>query len=245
MSVAEVPGLPRYREIEHALRTRVAALRPGDRLPSDAALSAEFGVSRMTARNAFQKLIDEGLITRDPGRGSFVADPPAHRRAHRLLSLTTEMRRRGRLPGSRVIECALRDATDAEAAALRVRPGDPVFALARLRLADGTPIAVERAVLPERCAGPLLAADLSSASMHETLAAAGTVPTRGHGTVGAEAATAVDADLLDVRAGEPLLVERRVILDQRGRPMEWTESRYPGDRYALDVAFAVEGPDAG
>ena len=61
------PTLPRYRQIEQALRERIATLRPGERLPSDAELCREFGVSRMTARNAMQRLAEEGLVTRDPG----------------------------------------------------------------------------------------------------------------------------------------------------------------------------------
>ena len=89
--------LPRYREIEQALRSRIAGLKPGDPLPSDAALCREFGVSRMTARNAVQRLAEEGLINREPGRGSFVAVPPVAppgEQPHELL-------RRDAAPGPR------------------------------------------------------------------------------------------------------------------------------------------------
>ena len=61
-------------------------------------LCDEFGVSRMTARNAVQRLTQEGLVYRVPGRGTFVAEPPVHRQAGSLLSFTEEMRRRGRVP---------------------------------------------------------------------------------------------------------------------------------------------------
>ena len=97
---------PRYREIEAALRERIARLRPGQRLPSDADLCAEFGVSRMTARHAMSQLADEGLVRRDPGRGTFVAEPPTHRRANFLMTFSHEMRRQGRVPSSRIVERA-------------------------------------------------------------------------------------------------------------------------------------------
>ena len=61
-------------------------------------LCEEFGVSRMTARNAVQRLVQEGIVYRVPGRGTFVAEPPVHRQAGNLFSFTEEMRRRGREP---------------------------------------------------------------------------------------------------------------------------------------------------
>ncbi len=86
---------PRYFVIEQVLRERILALSPGDPLPSDAMLCREFSVSRMTARNAVQRLAQEGLVDRVPGRGTFVAEPPTHRQVDNLLSFSEEMRRRG------------------------------------------------------------------------------------------------------------------------------------------------------
>jgi GntR family transcriptional regulator len=234
---------PQYRRIEQALRERIAMLRPGDRLPSDAELTIEFAVSRMTARNAMQRLAEDGLIDRQPGRGSFVATPPAHRRANRLMTFTQEMRRRGLTPSSRLIAREVRQATAGEAASLGLVAGDPVVHLRRLRCADDRPIALETTVLLGACTDAVLAADLERGSLHEALTRAGFTLRRGTGTIAAVAATVDDASLLAVRAGDPLLVERRVIADTHGRPIEATESRYPADRYALDVRFDVEAPD--
>lgn len=233
---------PRYREIEQALRVRIASLRPGQRLPSDSDLCAEFGVSRMTARHAMARLADDGLVERDPGRGTFVAEPPSHRRADSLMTFSREMRRLGRAPSSRLVSRATRAALPAEAADLGLRADEGVVELRRIRIADARPITVETAVLPERCAPLVLEADLEDGSLHDALIGGGLVPTRGHATIGAEAASPADAALLAMRPGDPLLVERRVIYDQHGRPLERTESRYAAERYALDVSFSVEDP---
>ena len=232
--------LPRYREIEQALRTRIAALRPGDPIPSEADLVAEFGVSRMTARAALGVLADEGLISREPGRGTFVAEQPHHRRADSLVSFSNEMRRQGRVPSSRLILREVRTPTLEERDDLGLRGGQRVVALRRIRLADDEAIALEDVALPERCAAAVMEADLERGSLHEALIGAGFILARGYATLSAEAATADDARLLGVRARDPLLVERRLIRDDHGRPLERTESRYPGDRYGLDVAFHVE-----
>ncbi len=112
-----------------------------------------------------------------------------------------------------------------------------------MRLADGEPIALELAVLIGAVADAVMTADLSHGSLHEALGHAGFVLWRGTGTVSAAAATAEDARLLSIRVGDPLLVERRVIMDAHGRRIEATESRYLADRYGLGVQFDVEAPE--
>src|SRR5436190_1392409 len=75
--------VPRYVAIEHELRARIARMQPGDALPSDSELCEEFGVSRMTARNAVHQLKLEGLVERVPGRGTFRLQAAARCRPNR------------------------------------------------------------------------------------------------------------------------------------------------------------------
>lgn len=231
--------VPRYYAIEQSLRTRIAALDEHAPLPSDSQLCEEFGVSRMTARGAVQRLVQDGLVYRVPGRGTFVAPARASRTASHILSFSDEMRRRGRTPSSRVVEQARRPATDEEARRLGT---DEVFVLRRVREADGEPVALETAVFPAERVAAVLDRDLEGASVFATLANAGLVPTAGRADIAAQAAGAEDAKLLGVKRGEPLLVERRLIHDQDGAPLELTESRYVGARYGLGVEFDVELP---
>ena len=231
--------VPRYQVIERALRERIRQLAPHAPLPSESALCAEFGVSRMTARGAVIRLVHEGLVYRQAGRGTFVAPPPANRRADSLVRFSEQVRRQGRAPTSRVLAAHLRPATEAEVAQLRPGRAGLVVEIRRVRIADGTPVALETAVFPGTLAA-LLRGDLAGGSLHAGLVALGRVPTRGQATISAAPAAAGDADLLGVAAGTALLVECRLILDQHGHPLERTETRYVSDRYALDVVFAVE-----
>jgi GntR family transcriptional regulator len=230
---------PRYFRIEQALRARIARLRPHDPLPSEAGLSREFGVSRMTARAAMTQVVNDGLAYREAGRGTFVAVPATARRADSLMRFSDEMRRQGRRPSSRLISAGLRPATAGESARLRVGGAARVVSIDRVRCADEQPIAIERALFPGDLAA-LLDADFEGGSLHEAVAALGRTPARGTASLAARNADRADARLLGVTAGAALLVEQRLILDQRGEPLELTESRYAGERYSLDVAFDVE-----
>jgi len=231
--------VPRYYTIEQSLRARIAQLEPDAPLPSDSQLCEEFGVSRMTARGAVQRLVQEGLVYRVPGRGTFVAPARASRTASHILSFSDEMRRRGKVPSSQVVEQARRAANEDETRRLDT---DEVFVLRRVREADGEPVAFETAVFPAARVAELLDRELGTESVFALLAGAGVVPTAGRADIAAEAATLEDARWLGVKRGEPLLVERRLIHDQDGAPLELTESRYVGSRYGLGVDFDVELP---
>jgi GntR family transcriptional regulator len=228
----------RYQEIERWLRRRVLRSAPGDSLPSEVELAARFGVSRMTARQAVQNLAAEGLVQRRRGAGTFVAPRPIHRHEGSLMSFTEDMRRRGMKASSRLLEAGLRAASTADLDALRLPDGARVVAISRLRLADGAPMAIEHAALPAEFAG-VLADDLEAGSLHESMIARGRVPAISRSWIRARIATTAESRLLEIRARSALLVERRIIYDTDGLPLEHTETMYNADNYAIDAVFSV------
>lgn len=236
--MVEPSGRALYLEIENWLRARVLAGREGDILPSEAELAVQFSVSRMTARQAVQNLAKEGLVRRRRGAGTFIAPPPLRRRAGPLMSFTTDMRRRGMAASSSLITAELRPSTLPESEALRLPVDGRVVSISRLRLADGVPIAIERTALPPGCAA-VLADDLETGSLHDSLNALGREPSTAVTWISARIATAAEAKMLLLAPRSAVLVERRVISDQNDLPLEFTETAYHSERYVIDALFTA------
>ncbi|MGA5305136.1 GntR family transcriptional regulator [Nucisporomicrobium flavum] len=235
---------PLYVRIERALRARLEQARPGDLVPAESALAAEFGVARMTVRAALDALEADGLVERIQGRGTFVRQRPAPRAAATLMSFHDQVRSWGRRPSSRLVAAEVRHATGEEAAALQLTAAAPrVVSIVRVRLADDVPLAVEYACFPPHLTA-LLDVDLETGSLHRALHDLGLRPTLGSSTLTAAAAGA-DGAHLQVPPAEALLVESRLIVDQHSAPLEHTVSRYVGSRYALHVSFDVQPPRTG
>lgn len=229
----------RYQEIEQWLRARVLEGREGDVLPSEAEVAAQFGVSRMTARQAVQNLAAEGLVRRRRGAGTFIAPRPLHRHAGPLMSYTDDMRRRGLVPASRLVTAELRPSTPAEADALRLAPGTRIVAIERIRLADGTPMALDTSCLTPDSAG-VLGHDLEAGSLHQALRSLGREPVSAQAWISARTATPHEARLLELSSkAAPVLVERRIIADAHGEPLELTVSVFNAAQYVIDAAFTL------
>ena len=158
-------------------------------------------------------------MRRDPGRGTFVAEPPTHRRANFLMTFSHEMRRQGRVPTSRIIRrlAAPADGTGARRPAGGTRRGGrrALPRAPRRRRAGGA--GDRRPGTPLRRRGPAGRTSRRARSTRRSSAPA-SCRRAGKASIGAEAASQEDAAQLGVRPGEPMLVERRLILDQRGRP---------------------------
>ncbi|MFW2339060.1 MAG: GntR family transcriptional regulator [Acidimicrobiia bacterium] len=227
---------PRYLDIAEYLRELISNSSPGDRLPSDAELCERFSVSRMTARQAVTVLVNEHLVERKRGSGTYVTQPRVPRSLGSPLSFSESTRLRGMEPSSRVLRAGPTTLRPDDAVALGIGINSPAIVLERLRLADGVPMAVEHAVIPATDAD-ILDEDLTSGSLHAAFEKNGRIPTRAHAEVGARMATKRERDLLQLPSNAIVLSEIRTIFDQHGAPLEHTSTHYAAERYVFTAVL--------
>ena len=224
---------------DHLVRLVTTELKVGDAIPSERALKDEFGVSRMTIRQAVDALVTEGVLVREQGRGTFVA-PQRMDFEMRLTTFGEEMRRRGLEPTTEVLTAHTVAATADVATALEIEPGDLVHFLYRVRSADGTPVAIEQAWIPAALA-PGLFDDGPPASVYERLRALDLDPSWGEETLAADLATDVEASLLGLTSAPAVMrAERRTYADVGAVML--SRACYRGDRYSVWVPLRAPRP---
>ncbi len=223
--------LPLYHQIkEHLLKLiQTGALQPNDPLPAETQLAASYGVNRLTVRQAITELVNEGLLARRQGVGTFVAEPkliPSHAR---LLSFTQRMAQLGREASSEVIEAATLAAPFDVAQHLDVAEGTPVHKLVRLRLANNQPLMLETAYLPAAIAPDLLSKDLSG-SLYRVLTEEYGIPQReADQFIEPVLVREWEGNILDVPAGRPALMIETTVRGADGRIVEFSRGIMHGN----------------
>lgn len=223
------PDRPLYRRLAEVLLDAMTSggVSEGQALPSERQLSAALGISRVTVRRALEVLARDGRLRRQQGAQTRVAE-----RVQKALSTVSgfsdELAARGSVPGHRWISRKTVLPSPSEAMALGLSASDPVVRLVRIRTADGRPLAIERAAVPQAI---LPSGEMVDASLYATMRDLGVAPVRGSQRIRAGVMSAVEAELLEAEPGTPLLIiERRCFLAD-GRPVEFTETRYNGALY--------------
>lgn len=227
----------RQLQTETSVRERIVSgsWTPGRRLPSEAELTEIYGASRITVRQALANLAAEGLVSREPGRGSFVRDPNITVGPRRLTSFTDEMHARGMRQSSIVLSSRIEPADARTAERLSVATGTSTFRLERLRYGDGQPIGIQLTHLLAADAAGLEALDFSDRSLYGELEGrAGIVIDEAEETYIAATIESPDAERLGVPPGSPGLVVERVGVSA-GRIVEFTRSLMRGDRYRVQI----------
>jgi GntR family transcriptional regulator len=240
-TVDRAQPLPLYAQVELALVAHIndQGLKPGDRLPTEAEISATYSVSRATVRQALTRLVAEGRVGRIQGLGSFVARPrPTHQPL--LTSFTENMRAQGFRPLRRVLVSETVPTPEEHADVFGPETVECQY-LCRILLADDRPVGISQTWLPsQELAGRLdlfRPEALESGSLYDLLQGPeiGIHLHRGTETIRAGRATVEQSRLLECPAESPTLIVRRVTYTVSDRPVESTVMTFAADRYEYRV----------
>ncbi len=220
---------PLYRQLQQRLRHAIEEnlLDPEEPLPAERDLAAEYDISRITVRKALQGLVEEGLLHRRQGSGTFIAKR-VEKVFSQLASFSEEMKARGQTPSSKWLQRIDSRITSDEVMNYGLSPGLRVYRFDRVRYADEEPMAIEHSIIPAFC---LPSVEVVGDSLYKALDEYGYRPMRALQRLRAVLFDAQQATLLGVKEKDAgLLVERRGFLDD-GRIVEVSRTFYRGDTY--------------
>lgn len=213
--------------------------QPGQRFPAEQALCVEFGVSRETVREALRALEQDGLISRQAGRGSFVLRHPATRGERRLTGLVEDFTDLRLDTEAAVLEKAVVCAPPDVAEAVGGTAGAQIFRITRLRSFECRPLAYHEAYLPLELGERLAQLDLRHTSIIREIRTTLKIPFREtYQRVEAVSADTALARLLEVQFGAPLLYLTRLLRGKNDRLRVLFRSHFRADRYFYTVELS-------
>ncbi len=236
-------ALPLWAQVLADLRRRLASGEFGVRFPGDDELTAQYGVSRHTAREAVRRLQAEGVVERGRGRGTFVRDGVIEQPLGALYSLFRSVEEQGFV--QRSIVRRLEERQDEEAATMLGRPPrDPLVFLERLRLADDIPIVLDSSWLPAVLARPLLEVDFTHTALYQELHTRCAIrPDAGWERIRPVLPDPEQRGLLRLPARTPALAIERLATWQT-TPVEWRHSLVHADRFSYVARWSAQDQEA-
>lgn len=238
MSTTSLSGddrLPRYQRLADELRNEViqGAWRPGDRLPSENELAQQYNIAAGTVRQALRQLVEEGLLERFHGKGTFVRRPSFD------ASLFRFFRFRGangetQIPESRILQLKQTSAPGLVSSKLKLPDNAKVIFISRLRLLSDVPVLVEEIWLPANTFKPLLSlnvADFGPLLYPLYDLRCGVVVARAEEDLTAEKANSATAKILRLDKSDPVIVVDRLAKGYDHEPLEWRRTRGRADQF--------------
>lgn len=244
-------AVPMYRQLAEILRARISTgeVSSGDRIPSEAQLSEDFSISRITVRQALAQLENDGLLQRVPGKGTFVrANTVRVERLTRLSGFGENMSALGLTVGYRTLYAA-ESMVDAEAAEHLQSADGRAYVIRRVLLTDGKPVGMHVSHLPvwlatrDRGGRLFIREALDKRSLYETIEECGVRIHRGEETVEPGLADKDEAETLQMPEGNLLLRVKRITYDSDDQPVEYVLLTYRADSFTFRLRlYRDSGP---
>ncbi len=231
---------PLYQKVKSHISAKIFSgeLLPNQRVPSEHELTREFGISRMTVNRALKELTAEGLLTRVPGVGTFVAQTQTTGHLMQVRSIGDEVRERGHAYGYDVLVNKKAKPPREVAAWMELHPQAKTFHTVVVHKEDGIPIQLEDRFVNVGSVPTYAGIDLETSTPAEFLLA--NVPLqRVEHTVRAAMPSAIVRKRLKMDPTDPCLILERKTWSQ-GQPVSYVELHHPGDKYRLSDSFSPE-----
>lgn len=217
-------------EIKHQIETGVFEV--GQRLPSERVMAEQFGVSRMTLRQAVTSLVEEGILTRYVGSGTFVASDRVREKMRGTTSFTEIIQNLGKTPSSKVLSYQKTKANEVECDKLQLKKGAQIIRMERIRYADELPICYEVASIPYRLIEDFAKNDIAN-HFYDTLANAGKKIGRSEQIISAKIVNKEIANFLSIKQSSAILDLTQIsyFANSDETPFEYVLSQYVGERF--------------
>ncbi len=226
--------IPLYQQIENDLKNKIffGHYKPGDLLPSESKLVEIYKVSRLTVREAINRLVIEGLVVKVQGKGTFVTTPHFDHRIGPLYSSGEELLMRYYEVNTEVLELKIITPDKIVKENLELKEDEDVIYLERLRYANKTPVALIKCYLPHKYVPGIENIDFTDESLYRILEQHyGMQLHEAQEIIEAVIADAKSAKLLGVKVGTPLLLDQRITRLIDGTVVEYEVVKYRSDIY--------------
>lgn len=242
VDISTTEGIPLYVKIRESLREQIdsGALERGQKLPSEDELAAQFGVSRMTVRQATSELIEGGFLYRRHGVGTFVTLPHIERDHSRLTNFFENSTLQGIQAKAIILQFEVIEATPKIADALLLEADGLVIHLKTLRQADDVLVTLHDAYIPHHLFSMLTQAEIQDIDIQhlwEEFQKTGYPVKRAVQKLEARLADQELAKLMRIQPGSPILYKERTVYAEDGTPVEFTYCYNRGDMYSLTVTL--------
>jgi len=229
--------IPKYYQLVEIIKgiARSGKLKQGIRLPSENELKEKYGVSNTTVRKAINELLQEGIIYREQGKGTFLAKTKINQNLTKVTSFTEDMLGRGLKPSSKVISVATISPSLGIANNLALNKGDKIVKIHRLRLANEEPMAIQTSYLSYKLCPGIQKEDLTKSLTIILKDRYGLRLTKAVQSLHPSLADDYESKMLGINKGMPVLVVKRTSYLYNNQPIEFLRSVYRGDKYEFLV----------
>lgn len=233
--------IPLYFQVESSLRTRISSgeFRPGQYLPSEKDLALEYGVSRITVRQAMSTLADEGLVVRIRGKGTFVSKRPLGVESARFSGSFDDLVAMGARTKVKILGMAMVEPNRTLRDIFQLDDGDMVLQIEKIRQVEDSPFSLVVNYLPRDIGERVQRHDLTQKPLMTILEEdLGIEPKTASQTIEAAAASPEVADALAIDMGAPLLKVERTLFDKSGTAVAYVSVLYRSDKYLFTVELS-------